>query len=73
MTHKKAIHASSHEYLPQCIGLKKKNYRTEDREVMTEPRNFYTQNIKKGKVQRRDTERVEIGGFNTYMEDDYNA
>lgn len=74
MTHKKANHAASYEYLPQCTGLRnKKNYRTEDGEVITEPRNFYTQNPKKGRVQRRDTERVEMGGVIEYKEDDYNS
>lgn len=73
VTHKKATHAASHEYLPHCTGLRnKKNYRTDDGEVITEPRNFFTQNPKSGKVQRRDTERCDMGGIVEYMEDDYN-
>lgn len=73
VTHKKAQHASSHEYLPHCTGSRnKKNFRTEDGDVIIEPRNFYTSNPKKGKVQRRDTERVEFGGVNAYSESDFN-
>ena len=70
INHKKATHASSYEYLPEG-SRNKKIYRTADGEVEIEPRGFYTQNAKQGRVQRRDN--VEFGGVIPYKESDYNS
>ena len=50
MAHKKQKISASYEYLPEMLSRNKKIYRTDDRQVITEPISFLTMPPKSGRV-----------------------
>jgi len=59
---------AAYPYIPQGANMVKKNYRDAEGAVITEPPNFLTTRMKKGKVGKG----TSFGGVIPYMPDDYN-